>query len=81
MAPHVPHVPAAVHWRPVLQVSPAQHASPDAPQLVQTPTRQTSPVLHTSPGQHTSPAAPQAAHVTPLQASPEPVHTLPVQQA
>jgi len=76
----MPQVPAAVHPRPVLQVSPGQHTSPAAPHVAQVPVRQASPVLQVAPAQQTSPAAPQLAHVPALHASPVPVHTSPVQQ-
>lgn len=77
----MPHVPPAVHCRPLLQVSPAQHTSPAPPQVAHTPVRHARPLLHVSPAQHGSPAAPQVPHTPALQASPLPVHTSPVQQA
>ena len=76
----MPHVPAAVHPRPVLHVSPGQQTSPAAPQVAHVPARHARPVLHVSPAQQTSPAAPQLAHVPRLHASPLAVQTSPVQQ-
>jgi hypothetical protein len=42
-APHIPQVPPAAHWSPVLHMSPVQHAWPAAPHWAQVP------ALHASP--------------------------------
>jgi hypothetical protein len=76
----VPQVPPAVQPRPELQVSPAQHASPEAPHVAQVPLWQAKLLpVHVAPAQQTSPAAPQLAHVPLLHARPAPVHVSPAQ--
>jgi len=69
---------------PPVQVSPAQQASPAAPQAEQTPAPfpvHTNPVEHARPAQHASPPAPHAAHTpAPLQIAPA-LQVLPPQHA
>lgn len=66
---------------PMLQVSPEQQRSPDAPHVEQVLAAHASPMLHVLPAQHALPEVPHGEHVPPVHASEVRLQVLPPQQA